>query len=229
MLAGSAIVGGASWSASAALAAIPPASACDEAAGPATTPCTPGSAAGAILITRLADLPISAVPPCRSIRTRIPRRSRPRRKPTPIHDIVGAPTQIQPIRRRATPQRRGILYIYFYVLDAEAADIDAGNSHEPIGIRRGIDRRPKNNRRKEVGLEPPLIGVKAPFYFQVVVERQGLREGINTVSEVEAADSRSKEVGDSVVELGGVITGARAWTGATIRRDKDDITLLSPE
>jgi len=56
-------------------------------------------------------------------------------------------------------------------LDTEAADIDAGNSHEPIGIRREIDRRPKNNRRKEVGLEPPLIGVKAPFYFQVVVER----------------------------------------------------------
>jgi hypothetical protein len=50
-------------------------------------------------------------------------------------------------------------------LEAEAADIDAGNSHEPIGIRRGIDRRPKNNRRKEVGLEPPLIGVKAPFYL----------------------------------------------------------------
>jgi hypothetical protein len=49
------------------------------------------------------------------------------------------------------------------------------------------------------------------------------------VSEVEAADSRSKEVGDSVVELGGVLTGARTWTGTTIRRDKDDITLLSPE
>ena len=170
MLAGIAIVGIA-WCAIAALAAIPTASACDEAAGPATTPCTPGSAAGAILITRLADLPISAVPTCCSIRPHITRRPRPRRKPTPIHDIVGAPTQIQPVRRRATPQRRGILYIYFYVLDAEAADIDAGNSHEPIGIRRGIDRRPKNNRRKEVGLEPPLIGVKAPFYFQVVVER----------------------------------------------------------
>jgi hypothetical protein len=71
------------------------------------------------------------------------------------------------------PPPRGVASstYYFYVLDAEAADIDAGNRHEPIGIRRGIDRRPKNNRRKEVGLEPPLIGVKAPFYFQVVVER----------------------------------------------------------
>jgi len=84
-------------------------------------------------------------------------------------------------------------------LDAKAAHIYPLNGDEAIGIRVGIDRRPKEYRRKKVCLDPALRWKKASFYLEVIVEREGLIEGISAHCEINPPYSRREQVCDGIV------------------------------